>query len=995
VGDGISSVTFAGREAELSRLREIVGALDTTGARTVLIGGDAGIGKSRLLAELAAVAATDGALVATGACTSAEGGGLPYAPVVGALRDLTGQLDEITVATMLAGTRRAFGLDPINPMDGIDSERPSRTTSAELLKTRRFETLLQSLVSLSGLRPIVVIFEDLHWADTGTIEVVDFLTRNLRDHPVLVVGTYRTDEFDAARPLPTVLTELGRHRGVVHIELGGLDRDAVAALMAGILGQQPEWSLLDAVYSRSEGNPFFAEELTAWRDTSSIPSSLRKLITLRVDRLQPDARDLVALASAAGSVVDHRLLRAAAELDDARLHAAAADAVAGGILAVDDRTGFRFRHALQRDAIYGTLLPTERTMLHRRLAAALSAHPELGAPGPGHAAVELAEHWWEAGEWSHAARTSIAAGDAMQAMLAMPEAHAQYEHALAACDFAPGAVPDAPERQRLVEQAADTAYFSGNSERARELARVALDGVDASVDAAQAASCHARLARYTFALGETEQAFEEFTTAASLLPLDPPSEELAAIAAHEARCLLVMSRIHDAEARALEAIAFAQAAGSIAAEGHALDTFGMCRGLLGHIDEGLDAVRRALVIAEQFVLPDNLNLGYAHLSLLLLLGGRDAAARVALDGESVGETLGGIRLNGATANSAQALIDLGRYDDAEAMLAGASGFVGNCNTSPSLLFAALNVRRGAFEEATSLCKVLDTLTAHLEDVQFRGNYHMVTAELALAEGRTSDARDEIEHALALGLGSDDPMVAEMCAVGVKAIVDDFADARARGRQPDLDAARARAASLVAAAEVFVTEPARSGGAPLPASVAFLAQCRAECSQLDTPDPQLWAEAADRWETLSRPFDAAYCRWREAEAALQQSGGRRRATSSIDRAWRAAVGVGAAGLCSNIARFSQRARLDLSFDDATPVDSVRQRVADELGLTDRQVEVLDQLARGRSDGQIADALFISKKTVSVHVSSVLRKLDVGNRIAAGDIGQRAGLGINEQ
>ena len=181
------------------------------------------------------------------------------------------------------------------------------------------------------------------------------------------------------------------------IELTGLDKGATAVLMAGILGTTPEWALLDAVHARSEGNPFFAEELTAGTAATSLPAALRNVIMIRVDRLTPPSRVTSWPSSAtAGGSIDHRLLAASSDLDVAALDAAIAEAVDVNVLAVDDRSRFRFRHTLQSDAVDDALLPNERARLHRKLAVALTATPELGAVGPGHAAVELTGHWWGA-----------------------------------------------------------------------------------------------------------------------------------------------------------------------------------------------------------------------------------------------------------------------------------------------------------------------------------------------------------------------------------------------------------------------------------------------------------------------------------------------------------------------------------------------------------------------------------------------------------------------
>lgn len=171
-------------------------------------------------------------------------------------------------------------------------------------------------------------------------------------------------------------------------------------------------------------------------------------------------------------------------------------------------------------------------------------------------------------------------------------------------------------------------------------------------------------------------------------------------------------------------------------------------------------------------------------------------------------------------------------------------------------------------------------------------------------------------------------------------------------------------------------------------------CRAELSRLDPPAPEvapaLWRAAAERWEEATEPYPAAYCHWREAEATLTSKGGRARAAEAARAAWLVSSEVGAPALRARVERLAARARITLAPDPSDPDGSARRTVGEDLGLTAREIEVLAQLATGRTDRQIADELFISKKTVSVHVSNILRKLDAANRFDAAEIGQRAGL-----
>jgi pentatricopeptide repeat protein len=977
--------TFAGRAAELDRLWGAFVALDTTGTRVVLIGGEAGIGKTRLVDEFRDRARAGGTLVAAGVCTPAEGGGLPYGPVVGVLRDLSRQLDDATAAAILAPARQGLGLD------GATVAPAGATIVSEMGKTHLFEALLGCLKSLAERSRVVIVFEDLHWADSASVEVIDFLARNLDASPLLLIGTFRTDELshDQSR----TFAELGRHRAVSQLDLKGLDRDAIAVLMSGILGQAPEWALLDAVHARCDGNPFFAEELTAARDAKALPSVLRNVIMLRIERLTPAARHLAAVVAVAGGSIDHRLLDAASDLDPELLTAAITETVELHVLTAEDRSRFRFRHALQRDAVDDAILPTERARLHHRLASALTANPELAASGPGYAAVELAEHWWEAAVWPHALTTSIRAADAMAALLAMPEAYAHYERAVSAYDQ----LPDNEGRRAvdyvdLLLKTADAAYMTGVPQRAVELVHIALANIDTAVDPRRAAAGYAMLGRNAWAIGDADSSFEALQRAAELLPSDPPSVELARVVAEEARNLLLIAHDCEAEARSRDALAIARAVGARAEESHALTTLGACIAEHGDPDAGITLIREALAIAEDLGRPDGLDLAYKILTHVLMQAGRlDEAAQVVFDGIALDERLVGVRLNGAGGNSAEALIRRGRWDEADDLLGRMDERgIGSCVFGPQALRAMLAMRRGRLDEAVVRLDTADELSAGLGTVQVRGWFHLLRAELALEQDDPAQAYEEIERALMVAAGTDDNVYRpEMCAIGLRALADEYDAARARGRRIEVEKFHRLAAALVEQAEHHVVGPEQQGVRP-PRSFAQLALCQAEESRLHASEPDLWKCAAERWHEAGEPYHAAYSRWREAEAALVTGGGRGRSRDAAQAAFQTCLDIGAPSLQARVERLAQRARITMTLTDSATTDSRRQSIAEDLGLTAREIEVLAQLALGRTDRQIADELFISKKTASVHVSNILRKLDVANRIDAAEIGQRAGL-----
>jgi len=996
VGNRFSSAQLVGREAELAILLDLLPSIPEAASPvvSVLVGGEAGIGKSRLIEEFCSRARADTVLVATGACTPIDGGGLPYGPVVGILRDLVRQLDLDTVIGVLGPAIDGLGLHvPGHGSGGGIQPSAEHRASIALDKTRLFATLLTSFAALAEASPTVLVFEDLHWADSASAELFDFLTRNLRHSPVLLVGTYRDDELGDQHPLRGPLTELGRHPHVVELHLQGLDRGDTAALLSAIIGREPDDALVGSVHRRSEGNPFFVEELTAVSTSSGLPEELRKLILLRVEHLGSEAQRLLAVAATAGTHVGHRLLTAVARLSGEAFDDALAEVMDHRMLVVDpEGSGYRFRHTLLHEAVSGALVPAERARLHGRVASVLDAHPELSAAGPGHAAAELAGHWWEAGEWPEALRVSIDAGQAAATVFAFAEAQEQFERALVAWDR----VPDAParlgrDRGSVPEAAADAAYLGGNGQRAVELVGAALAEIDPAVDPVRVAVCLTSLSRNTWSIGESKASLEALEQALAILPTEAPSVELARILAEKGRGLMLLSRFAEAQTCCSQAIDTAQAAGARAEEGHALNTLGVARAHLGHSDEGIDLLRDALVIAEELVDPDSLNRGYANLSHLLYLSGRlEDSAAVTLDGLASGEALGGIRLNAAALNSSFALLRLGRWDEANELVLEADTVSGNCTMSVELLQSEVALRRGRFDDASRALVTLDGRSRRLEDVQFRGEFHMLRAALALEQGRPRDAFDDVERALALTASTDDRFYTpQMCLLGIQALADRVEEDRSTGHrsETDGDELRRMAAALAEQAE-SVAAPLERGGELIPLARASAVQCRAEESRLIGSDPALWAESATCWEELSYAFQVAYCRWREAEALLNARRQRSTASDSLRTAWGIADQLGARPLQSRIERLAQRARVELG---TVRMDTDRSSVATDLGLTPREIEVLRLLSDGRTDGQVAEELFISKKTASVHVSNLLRKLDATNRVEAGAIGQRMGLG----
>ena len=977
VGGRLSSGAFVGRAVEFDRLDNTFAALPETGAATVLISGDAGIGKSRLIDEFCRRARTRGALVAVGLCTPAEGAGLPYGPVIGVVRDASRQLSTADVEASLGRARDLLGFNA----------SPAEEGASSVLKTSLFEALLEGIARLAESTRVVLVFEDLQWADSGSVQVIDFLTRNLVDRPVMLIASFRTDEIEQDRPLRRLVSELGRHGRAFDLELAGLERDETAHLLAGILSAPPDWALVDAVHARSGGNPFFAEELAAARHAPNLPPSLRNVVMMRIERLSEAARQVVALAAANGGTVHHRLLSAALRLEPDKADAAVAEAVDHQVVVADAADGsFRFRHALLREAVYDSLLPGERSRLHRQLAVALSSAPEFAGPNAGHGIFDLADHWWEAGEWSDAFQACVRAADIAAAMLAMHEAHVYFERALTSAERA-GAQPMSVE---LLMKASDAAYLDSETSRSIELVRQAIEVLDAHAEPRLAARCYTMLARNAWAGGKTEVALDSLRHGAAVLPSTEPTVELAGILAEEARILLLTSHYEAADEKCKEAIAVARTTGARLEESHALITLGCCVAEHGDVDGGLALLHEGRDIAEELASPDQLSRAYSNMSHVLMQASRlTEAADVVYNGATDLNDVNGVQLNNAGQNAAEALIRLGRLEEADELLCRMDyRGSGSCVFGPNGVRAIMAIRSGRFDEAARLLAAAEELSAGVSTIQVAGQLRMLYAELFLERDEPSTALAEIERALSFAAVTDDADdTLEIFATGLRAVVDDHEHARARGRRIDVEKAHRRVAELVEAADAVVDRRRARHYPCSPRTVAFLAQCHAEAARLGSPDPDLWRAAADEWAVAAEPYRRAYCCWREAEALLSSRGERQRAVTRVQETWRTAVKLGAPQLQSRLERLAARARVPL---DVQLNDGKSSTVAEDLGLTAREVEVLAQLARGRTDRQIAEELFISRKTASVHVSNLLRKLDAGSRVEAGEIGQRAGL-----
>jgi DNA-binding NarL/FixJ family response regulator len=871
----------------------------------------------------------------------------------------------------------------------------TRLPTGEFAKTYFFEAVLHDVAALAERTPVVLAFEDLHWSDSASSELLDFLVRNLADARVLTLGTYREDELDRDHPFTPWLAELSRHTRVRKLAVAPLSRPELAVLITNVRGSAPSPELLESVWTRAQGNPFFAEELLAADDPVGLPTALKAVIERRVKRLPEQAQRLLEFAATVGTVVDDRLLETAIGWDTDTLEAALVAAIDKKILVVDAAaSAYRFRHALLREAVYEALLPAQRRRLHGAIAAALTDVRTDHPGGPGLGTAELAAHWWAASEWAQALPTSVQAADVAIAALAFPEAHAFLDRALLADTKVPAATLAAGyTRPQLLEKAAEIALLAGANARAVELAQEAVCAHDPAADPIAAARCQTLLGRNLWGIGDSAAAFEAYDMALAILPGEAPSVERARLLAEQARAYLLLSQYVKARDLADQALATARAVSTRDVEAHALNTLGACVGELRGFDEGMALVLQSLEIAQELTNPEDLNRAYTNLTNMMLETGRfEEAASMMFDCAAVGEDLWGCRLNGATGNAVEAMVRLGNYPEAERLLALLGNqALGVCAPAPWMLPSPMLIRRGDFAGAESSISHAIDMTSRLGDVQHAATAHALAGELELERRRPEAASAALQRALDLTARTEDrTLLPEVCMWSARAIADEQEQARSAGRTEDDPQRRAAAQALLSKARGVVEGRERRGFSVTARQVAALAQTAAECSRLARSDPDLWDRAAQLWNAGHEAYPEAYCRWREAEAVLEARGARARATAALDVAYRLAQPLQAQPLLNRISHLAQRGRLELNTDDVKRT-SLPTQAAEVLGLTPREVEVLGLLADGRSDREIAEILFISKKTVSVHVSNVLRKLAVSRRFEAARIGQFHGLG----
>ena len=1006
---GIVSPVFVGRDQELATLDAAMAVASGGDPVFALIGGEAGIGKTRLAEEFTTRATTAGFAVLNGNCVELGAEGLPLAPVISALRALSRMLSPAELADVVGPA--AGGLSRLLP-ELAPPGGPEAVTAGADSAVSLPELVAGLLGRLCSRRPVLLVIEDLHWADQSTLELIAYLVRTLREVPLLAVVTYRSDELRRQHPLRALLTGWERVRSNRGIELGSLDRGEVTNQLAGIFGASPEPELADLIFDRSGGNAYLVEELASVAShvgrpgrpgsDAGLPPSLRDVLLHRADSLSPAAQHLLRAASAGGRRVAEGLLAAVAGTAEAELYPALREAVEGHVLVVDAAgTGYEFRHALTRDAVYEDMLPGERARLHAAYAAALAADPGLADDAAVPAA--LAHHWYSARDLPRALPALLIAASHALGSYAPAESLHHLERAL---EIWPR-IPDAAERAEagLAEvylRAADAAYYAGVLDQALALSErgmAALPADPADGTGALRAQLLDRRAIVLRDIGRENDAITALRQALTLLPEDQPTQLRAMLLSSLAGTLMRVDDIAEAAEVARRAVVTAQAAGALREEADALITVGGASLYLGPDDAGLSDLRAGLDLALRGNFPATALRGYINLSDALQLLGRHAEAmEVAAQGRVLAARVGRARTLGSflVANMAISALQRGRWEEIERLTAESLRTAREGIWRVILLqsAASLAARRGNYPVAAELLRQARKEAGASIHAQAQLPIAFDEALVRHGQGDLAGARELLVAALADRTG---PMSVRhawpLLWLGMRAAADEVIRARDR-RVPPL------AETVAATAEL--TNIAERLSVRFPEALGYRRLFDAERGRGDSSDtPQSWAAALAIWRDLRAPYLIGYCLLRYAEALLTV-GDRAAAGQAITEAHAIAARLGAAPIAEQAAALARRARLPQD-DGALPGhagdEAVRQEAggpADpagelaRLGLTDREREVMFQVAAGRSNAQIAKILFISPKTAGVHVSNILAKLGVASRVEAAAVAHRLGL-----
>ena len=967
--DAAGSSLFVGRADEAERLGALTGVDAAAQAHgSVVLSGDAGIGKTRLLAEVARTARDHGWTVLVGHCLSEAGQSLPYLPFL----EVFGRLESLAPEAVARAASAHPALSRLLP--GRGDGGPAAADRGDLVAA-----VHAALEEVGATIPLLVVVEDVHWADQSSRDLLTLLFTRGFTGRVSVVASYRSDDLHRRHPLRSTLAHWSRLADVGRLDLQPLPDAAVRDLVRGLQTRPLADSDVRAVVERAEGNAFFAEELVAASSLgrTGLAEDLSRLLLVRFDQLGAPGQHVVRTASASGRHVSHQLLATVAALPDVELDAGLRDAVEQHVLVPVDGGGYAFRHALLGETVYDDLLPGERVRTHERYAAALTADRSLGSW------AELARHATAAGQREVARGASIRAGESALRMAGPEEAWRHFSRALS---LMPEDAADS-EVDGVTLSAAAAATAVGRVHKALDLLQ---ERLDRRPDSAEPAGRAELLAALATAARITESTLDTLAaTAEGLTLLDASGQEHPRVRAHllAARVQALADRGRDEEALigVEEAVGAAQHAGLAAVA----DEVRVVAARIAERAGDPEGSRRAL----ESLIESSQNAGdpvevraFHHLGWLHHRAGRlDEAVDVYRRGveraRSAGRPWAPYAFDGRLL-AGIAAYEVGRWDESLTILAV------DDEVPPEPAESMLRAARMYVAAGRGEVSALDGLERTRPWWEREGLVALLAGSAAVdLHGDAGDlerataVHDEVVEVLC---GVWHPLFQGQLRLGTL-LLGQLASHVQRLPTSARPRALARGAALAETNEQVWDHASAWPGSDGPESTAWLARSRAEALRLqwlggeDVDADQLvgaWHGAVDSFETYGHPYETARSRARLGVAL--RSTGRADGSSELAAALEVAVRLGAAPLRAEI-RATGGAR-----PSVRPVSRLGE------SLTVREQEILALVALGRSNKQIGTQLFISAKTASVHVSNILAKLGVAGRGEAVAVARERGL-----
>ncbi len=965
-----------GRADELARLTELADRSVEEGARIVFVSGEAGIGKSTLIKRFSDDLADARWAVHTGHCIEYADRTLPFGPIVTIIRSLLTSLAED--ADDVIGRHRAdvAALLPELEPSGVDSA--SLTGDVD----RLIDAISTVLIRAAEHRPMVLIIEDIHWADAATRDLISSVVHSLGTSRILMIVSERTGAVARGRAFHTWLAELRRFPNVETIGLEGLTRSALAEQAAAILGHEVDDAALSELEARTAGNAYFAHELLHARraGTTELPRSLADFLLSRTQRLTGDEQRVLQAMAVAGRPVSHRTLsEVLPDLDMGSLTRQLYDAS----FIVIDGSDLAFGHALMREAILRNMLPFETEDLHRKLAEHIAA--TIGRTSSPADLATLALHWKGANDQT---RTIAAAVHAAAAAAGVAAFDSAADLARLAIDL--WARVDDPEdatgttRDRLTVAASDWLVGSNRSREAAELLQDAISTIGHTLSDGRRALLLAKLAPIQFDMGRPTEA-KDLMAAAVTLVGDEVSAEAAEVHHRSSKLSVVVGQIHPAIEAAERAISIAERCGPDVVLVEALTTKALGLGVTDSLQRGVELVQEARrrAVAQNMTSQVASTFRTEMMILNYRVGRTPESLTVLRDGLTYAEQHCGpsLRLD-IQLDLALGLVESGRLVEAAPVITQLLKTPFESLRGLVILQSAglHGLLAGDLDGAAEHLAAANALSRDFRSAQETGFQHRLEAELARRQGRFDDAEALIDRALELQLASDNitftrESILEKCRLARAVAAEDID--RASRMRTDVGQLVAHLASQD------------------PASAALTELMRLELRTIDNTATSVQARAViDVLESYGFGADILQATLTRAQlladehlaAGTPKSSGRM--VDTLVELRELGTSSGMLWLCEGADRITEQ--LGMAIDLTEEVEASEASSEPAHGLTAREVEVLALLAEGMTNKEIGAELYVSHRTISTHVSNLLAKLHLKNRSEAAAAYHRLGF-----